>query len=315
MSEDENLFEKRLANLEVVVAGIKEKLASMDIGLLSNLKEKMDDIEDLIMVEQAGILELKKMIEETKGIGIEAPDAARVIEERLKKIENDIASILDKRKEMQVELNERLARLESRAPETGSLEVEKIYKRIDELERSISNMKGVIDELRKILEKEGDMKKISESVSNLSKEINEIRNEVFQKTTEISGLAKKIEESNQRLSSSVSSEINAFKERMKALEAKYDNLSKQMKGVRPEDFTKTMKKIESVSASIEERYRKELEELKSRISKTIKESKTPSMMDTQINELLEKIVSLESRLKVMEKNLDEVVKARPVVLE
>jgi len=318
LPEDENIFEKRLNDLEVAVAEIMEKVEGLDIVSLSNFQEKMEEIEDLIMVEQAGILELKKMIYEPKVMGTEATEVATNVEERLKKVEHDVASILEKKEEIRT---------------TGGIEVEEIYKRIDELKRDINNMKGVTEELKRILEEKmragaevgtrqgagfisPRVAKIEEKVKLLEKDLREGMLQKFSdvakekevattsmRLNDIEKMIKMVEESNRKLSSSLSSDINTFKKKVEALEAEYTNLSKQMEG-RPEDFAKT-----------EEKYRKELEDLKLKISRNIKESEASNTMDTQINELLEKIASLEGKLKTMEKTLSEVSKDRPFILE
>lgn len=435
MPEDENLtfLERRISDLELGFA---------------EMRDKIDEIEDLVMVEQAGIVEIKNMIEEVKATSPEAVSVIPRFENRLKKIENEIAlalkgrpgvpsegvlpvaeieriykkineleniiahakpekgldysflSSIDALKKNVEELSFKTAEADSKLEviehkiedlknnlkvltERGAIrgtainekEIEELSVRIDNIENLIKsvtaevqgverrvedkievlerapervisadfeanerrmeelnmkiesiekNIEGITAELRarKVEEpvlgkelSEKEMKKIFDSISILSKDIEENRSEIFQKTTEISALAKKIEENNRALSSAVYSEIKAFKEKMETLEAGYYNLSKQMKSMRPEDFERAMEKIGAMAVSIEDRYRKELDELKATISRVINELKTPAVMDKEINELLEKIVFLESRLKVVEKNIDEAIGSRPVVLE
>lgn len=382
MPEDENLtlLDKRISDLEIS---------------FSEVKDKIEEIEDLVMVEQAGIVEIKNMIEEVKATSPEVASVMPAFEERLKKLENEIASVSKGRPEMPGEgvlpvaeidriykrINELEDRISQAKPEKGvdysflssidalkkdieklsferaeaDSKLEVVERKIEDLKNSLRvlteggpvseavinekeieelNMKigsiektidGITSELRAREREKGptlgkelgedEMKKIYESVSILSKEVDENRREIFQKATEVSALAKKIEESNRALSSSVYLEIKAFKERMETLEAQYHNLSKQMKDMRPEDFERAMEKIGAMAVSIEDRYRKELEGLKATISRVVNELKTSAVMDKEISELLEKVVFLESRLKVVEKNIDEVRGSKPVVLE
>jgi len=382
LPEDENLtlLDKRISDLEIS---------------FSEVKDKIEEIEDLVMVEQAGIVEIKNMIEEVKATSPEVASVMPAFEERLKKLENEIASVSKGRPEMPGEgvlpvaeidriykrINELEDRISQAKPEKGvdysflssidalkkdieklsferaeaDSKLEVVERKIEDLKNSLRvlteggpvseavinekeieelNMKigsiektidGITSELRAREREKGptlgkelgedEMKKIYESVSILSKEVDENRREIFQKATEVSALAKKIEESNRALSSSVYLEIKAFKERMETLEAQYHNLSKQMKDMRPEDFERAMEKIGAMAVSIEDRYRKELEGLKATISRVVNELKTSAVMDKEISELLEKVVFLESRLKVVEKNIDEVRGSKPVVLE
>lgn len=97
---------------------------------LEELKQRFEDIEDLIMVEQAGIMELKKMMEAKKEAVV--PSVTPELEERLKKIESAAAI--------------------STKPETEKLEIKikELENRIEILER---NVKGKLEDFEEIVRK------------------------------------------------------------------------------------------------------------------------------------------------------------------
>ncbi|MHA1743339.1 MAG: hypothetical protein ACTSV6_03695, partial [Candidatus Heimdallarchaeota archaeon] len=46
-------IEKRFVDLEVALGELNEKIKKVDVKAISEMKQRMEDIEDLIMVEQA----------------------------------------------------------------------------------------------------------------------------------------------------------------------------------------------------------------------------------------------------------------------
>ncbi len=56
-------MEKRFVELEMAISELGEKVNAGRIDSVKDLNQRVSDIEDLIMVEQAGILELKSMLE------------------------------------------------------------------------------------------------------------------------------------------------------------------------------------------------------------------------------------------------------------
>ena len=85
--------------------------------------------------------------------------------------------------------------------------------------------------------------------------------------------------------------------------------------MKPDDFERAMEKIGHLAVTIEDKYRKEFESLKSKINRVMIEMKASAIMDKQISELLEKIIFLESRMKVVETNVNKVKRNRAVILE
>ncbi|HKZ45376.1 MAG TPA: hypothetical protein VJ343_01600 [archaeon] len=334
MPEDNlSILEKRISDLEADLASIKEKF---------------EDIQDLVMVEQAGILEIKNMIEEVKATSPEASYVLPNFEERLKKIENDIFRHTTEIGEKsggtlpvaEVErIYGRIDELEERIAQPGGKDVDfefneskiaELSSRIESMENALNKIEqertaketGSLDirrevesEIGQMKQSEDETKRVMGSVSELSKEFDRGKAEMLQRANEVSIMTKKIEDSNRVLSSSVYSEIKALKGKIENLEAEYYELSKKMKYTKPEEFEKAMEKIGSMAISIEDDYRRKIDELKETLSKTISELRASVLVDEGNDELMGKIVSLEGRLKVIEKNMGRIVGSRPVILE
>jgi hypothetical protein len=384
LAEEEHLMilEKRISDLE---------------NKFSQMAEKTGEVEDLVMVEQAGILEIKNMIEDVKAES--SPEGQSIIplfEERLRRMEGQLTIL--SRGIMQPGAQspgQAFARSEASGPLPVS-EVNRIYSRISDLERRISNQRSAsgpaessymdyikkaieelagvegktwsemnkieamlgnlkeslkpsqeidgkyiedlelrVDELEKSvnnlindfkLEKEVTVRqepggtldveatRLSGSVSGIYRKVEEDREELGKLSAELSDLSKRVEEINSDLQSSLSSEIDQFKARLDAVEARQKGLS-QLKGVNPEDLENAIAKIGETSASTNENYRKDLADLKESISKVIERSNASSSMDTEMNELLKKISFLEDRLKTVHKVAGAKFGFRPVVLE
>ena len=328
-----SILEKRISDLEADLASIKEKF---------------EDIQDLVMVEQAGILEIKNMIEEVKATSPEASYVLPNFEERLKKIENDIFRHTTEIGEKsggtlpvaEVErIYGRIDELEERIAQPGGKDVDfefneskiaELSSRIESMENALNKIEqertaketGSLDirrevesEIGQMKQSEDETKRVMGSVSELSKEFDRGKAEMLQRANEVSIMTKKIEDSNRVLSSSVYSEIKALKGKIENLEAEYYELSKKMKYTKPEEFEKAMEKIGSMAISIEDDYRRKIDELKETLSKTISELRASVLVDEGNDELMGKIVSLEGRLKVIEKNMGRIVGSRPVILE
>lgn len=60
---DLSFLQKKISELEISVSEISESIEKIDLSKINGMEQKVSDIEDLIMVENAAVLELKKMLE------------------------------------------------------------------------------------------------------------------------------------------------------------------------------------------------------------------------------------------------------------
>jgi len=140
-------IEKRVIDLELAVTELKEGIQSIDVSMIPELKEKVEDLEDLIMVEQAGILELKKLLEESKP---EKPAIPEDLETRLKSVESSIPNLVEKT-ELESKLENMQKDISSLTGKPVSVETESLYSRFTQLENNLSALKSQTDSIIKDL--------------------------------------------------------------------------------------------------------------------------------------------------------------------
>ena len=267
MPKDEtSSIEKRINDLEQIIV---------------EMKERFEDMEDMIIIEQAAMTELQKAVEETKGISLEAPEAISAdVEERLKKIESELASIVERKGGLEIQKVAGGPRIEKIEKKVKILEEDLRKSMVQKFsgmakERDLATFRIKIDEVEKLV---NSLEKRVEKLEGGRTEIKPMdisgkaKDGIAQKAAEVEKLAKTIEESNKMLSSKVLSEINALKEKIKVMDTSSGG-----------------------------KYKEDVEDLKSRLAKIIKDSKVGSTMNKQVNELLEKIDFLEKRLGSIEK--------------
>ncbi len=92
LKKDVLQIQKKVADLELTATELKEALSKFDTAVLDELKQRVEDIEDLTMVENAAVIELKKMLEGTKP---EQPQetTSPQLEERLNSLEQKVSGI------------------------------------------------------------------------------------------------------------------------------------------------------------------------------------------------------------------------------
>ncbi|MEM5806003.1 MAG: hypothetical protein QXM85_02285, partial [Candidatus Aenigmatarchaeota archaeon] len=92
LKKDVLQLQKKVADLELTMTELKEALSKFDTAVIDDLKQRVEDIEDLTMVENAAVIELKKMLESTKS---EQPQEtiSPQLEERLKTLEEKVSNI------------------------------------------------------------------------------------------------------------------------------------------------------------------------------------------------------------------------------
>jgi chromosome segregation ATPase len=382
-------IEKRFVDLEVAIGELNEKLKDVDTKAVSELKQRIEDIEDLIMVEQAGVIELKKMLEEVQkraetqkaapqAVSISSEEVKKItsevvseIEARLEKIEKNIESIITETSNIRTEVNNEIRKMKERigsAPLYADMQF--ITNRVKDLKNTVDsllNMKVEIDS--KILNLERSLVEMSEKEGispNILKEIDNM-------TLKIGSLEKTIQEVSEKIKFLDQSEIEKSMKIVKDLESSYSNIYLRFNQL----YGEVQKKIEDMSKielkfkesmkdsqermvklenslkefrSLVETSRKELDERISKVEltelptqvlelnkkikdiesrmdvvetftkdfdKKISKIELPTeIMDKQINELLGKIVLLETRLVTLEKMFQQqLAKVEPIILE
>ena len=195
-------IEKRLVDLELVVTELKESIEnikSIDVSMVPDLNQKVEDVEDLVMVEQAGIIELKKMLEEEKGAQTPAPMTLE-LEEKLKTFEEKITSlqtpatpsvpidVTGLQEQIQKTINEITNIKEEMdmlkgGTTTGKSGVD-VQFLSSKIEERINKLEGRMTSLQKAAP--GDVRDLQEQIQTIVKEIIDLRSEMIEEISKLS---------------------------------------------------------------------------------------------------------------------------------
>jgi len=219
LSEEEEKFkfalsqiDKRLMNLEIAIGEIQEKLKKRED---EDLREKIEEIEDLVMLDVLGQIELKKFIEETRkkledvgkiGVDVEriaeevkkrigVGDDIKRLEERVRVLENEVLKkIADEVADLRNEMNKEIRDLRDRIMGIGETKseidlkflssrlktlkenVDYLMNRKTELEMKIEEMRKAISRLSGISEGE-KIDLLLRKIEELEKRIERIKGE------------------------------------------------------------------------------------------------------------------------------------------
>ncbi len=198
--------EKRFVDLETTISEVIEKVKDVDLAPIPELKERVDDIEDLIMVEQAGILELKKMLEEMQGkTGAPAVD--------LSGFENKIA-----------ELEKKLS-----IPVTG-VDLQPVFEQVNALKLQIEEKMKGLESIRTELKPAMDVEFVSSKYETVQKGLNDLLNKKIEMDLKVEGLKKNIEMVEHKIgemaSEKIAEEIENNKRDVILVNAKIDTIEK-----------------------------------------------------------------------------------------
>jgi chromosome segregation ATPase len=222
-------MDKRFVDLETAITELREKAKEPPVQPISPLQQKIDDLEDLIMVEQAGVVELKKMMEEAKLKFGQASDLTSVVSklnERLAFIEKEALSLKQKIVP-KTELEDRIRKMQTdissvsvRSPPT-SLEMESLHKNFEDLNnqltsfssRTENNLKGLFDKIKEMESKQSiqrpgiDFDLLSSKIESLRISLDSIIKKKIEMDLKMAEFEKKFEIIESRIRESISESI------------------------------------------------------------------------------------------------------------
>jgi chromosome segregation ATPase len=385
-------MEKRFVDLEVALCELNEKLKVLDAAAVSELKQRVDDVEDLIMVEQAGILELKKMLEEAQEKAKEpqaAPSAVTISPEELEKI---ASTVTVKWEERLIGLEKKLAAIE--IPQNVTFpEADELRKQIQSLTNQLKNLEFTMNselgyvkekmitedlvqtivaeisdlrteygrEVREIKEKVGSaplyadiqflsnrVKDLKQAVDNLlnmkveidskilnlerslvemegaklpsglDREIDNTKRELIANGKKILALERTVQEASKKFESLNVGEIGKKLEMIREVETLYSRIN--------EIYSDLQRKVDSISKltpinveskirGLEEKIDEVQYSMKDLDNKVAKQEIPTHVFDSQVSELMEKMIFLETRLRALERMMQQPTKAEPIILE
>lgn len=177
-------IDKRLVDAELTLNEISSKLKSFDATVFSEIKQRQDDLEDLVLVDNAGVIELKKMLEGTSQQ--QAPDELKA---KVEQLGSEIETLKQSKPEaiaapsedLKKYVDDKLSAINVQQPVTGNEDVKNelmlTKSRISALEKSITEpkeqlTKPVLDELQSIHEELLTVKSKVASTEKFAQEIN-----------------------------------------------------------------------------------------------------------------------------------------------
>jgi hypothetical protein len=358
-------IDKRFVDLELAIGELSEKLKDVDVKDVSEVKQRTDDIEDLIMVEQAGVLELKKMLEEIqkRAEAPQAPASVAVPKEeiekmtsmimgelhnKLEKTEKNVQSVINEISNLRTETGNEIIRIKERIGSSPIYaDMQFITNRVKDLKNTVDsllNMKVEVDS--RILNLERSLVEISEKKGvspNILKELENIKFKIddLEKTTqETSTIIKFLDERKIEEKMKIISDIENTYSRLNQL---YIGAQKNVQELAKVDlkikdgmkiYEERLEKLENtltefktlVQQQISSELNKKIIGIENRMGvvetftkdfdKKISKTEIPvEMIDKQINELLSKIIFLETRLSALERMLQQPAKVEPIILE
>jgi hypothetical protein len=262
-------LEKKILDLESIVSELSERMKGIDV---SEVKERIEEIEDLVMVSNLAIIDLKKKVEEWKGVDektlkklVESTQQATVEElkkemkktrENLEAIRKEAGLLQKSMEEMKklptTELKEKIAILENN--------FKNVVKEFEELKHTHSDLSFTLQKIKRDVASLGekDIKKILTEITAIrnefSKEVREIREQVENISEKTSGVDLAILSSKfNTLKENVDYLLNRKVETDMKLRTLEETLTKVVSGgeVMPQNILKSMEKISEKLKTLE----------------------------------------------------------------
>ena len=264
-------IEKRFVDLEMNISEFKAKLKDVNIDAVTCLQKKVEDLEDLSMIENAGVVELKKMLEDIKARFGELPAAVSVIpqlDERLKRLEVSTSEVSLKTETTEIEqkverLRNDVAQLIAK-PVPPEVSVEGLRSGVQNLKQDLENLKMAFEQTVKTFdariretisrppEKAGaDFEFFNSKLESIKTGINLLSDKKVETDLKISGVEEKINILDERIKEAVSQkfidEIRLNKRDIMTASLRVESIEKVVKELTNElnEMNKTVKKFEN----------------------------------------------------------------------
>lgn len=287
-------IEKRVIDLETTINELNEKIDKPSVSGADQLNQKVEDLEDLVMVEQAGINELKKILE---GIVPKTEETS------------DLVS----KPELQSELEDIKKQMASISTKLTSDEMEPLNKKIETIESELEMLKSYA---------ENSTKKLHEKITELVSESKPTVNYDFLKS-KIESLESGIDNMTKK-KMDLDLKLNELDKRFDSLETK---MKYSLSGKFVDELKIVKKTIEETREEVDRRIGELArgvvapQDLKSRVDilnakmNEIQRMPVSSLSPDQVNEIFDKLVFLESKLAAVERITVQRSKNVPLILE
>ncbi|MEM5772885.1 MAG: hypothetical protein QXL86_01510 [Candidatus Aenigmatarchaeota archaeon] len=298
--------DKRLVNLEIAIGEINEKLKSLqtiDIQTIHEIKERLDELEDLIMVENLGGVELKKLLETLESRTTETSQRTIALSKEIKNFEAILPQI-----EQIKNLEEEIKKLASKIGLFESSIIKKIEEEIVEIKDKNAQL-ALKEDLKKV---EKEIERINEKIAGIllpTEQILELGDKILaleEKMRLLEGLKEDF--------APIKTEIIKLREKTKFLES---SIPGEKVGRIEEEFLELKEKVSQAMFRIEElSSRPEIPEIvEKRVSKleekvsTLSTETMKSLKEVIKPEFEEKINFMSNEVKKLEEEI-EIVKSK-----
>ena len=178
-------MDKRFVNLEMTISELSESVKAGNVESLRSLNQRVEDIEDLILVERAGLVELKGLMESVDDKFETTGKLSERFEKRFdKKLDQELDRIEEKI-EQRVEDAEALVKLAVEKTKRPAGLAEKTKERIALIEKDVAGLKRApaveatspleLGELR------SGMQDLEAKMSSITKSVNDLKYTVDEK--------------------------------------------------------------------------------------------------------------------------------------
>jgi len=318
--EEENIklklldLEKKFVELEMNVSKISESLKALEAKKVNEIIERFEEIEDLVIVENAAVSELKELLErsDVEKVNEEFQKFKKEIEEKVNSINSSLLAAIDeflKKKEVIDNLGKIVKSHDELIEKIGKdlEEIKKIKTKIDE-ELSKGIPESLLEDFVKM---KNEISLLKLNVSSLFQQLEEAYRdvkllkpdsikEVLSKSMEIKeGIENRFKEINELVTS-----ISSYKEEIKKislLDAKINELSKLLNS--------SVAEIESLKSSLtlfsSKQDLEKLNELINSMKSEIKELKNSSVNLEDYNQLKASYTSLSEEASKTKESLNK----------
>jgi len=272
-------MEKRFVDLEVTISELNERLKTGNVEPIQALGQRIEDIEDLILVEQAGLMELKKAMESAENKFQTTIGFDEKLEGRLEgKFDEKLGRTLGEVEKKITGVEKKISDAERKLTDTE--------KKIADNEEKIADAEEIAKDAAKKAEEPSELKEeTNERISLIEREIAELKTRPPTEEVsplEIGELRNRLQTLDKRLSSFESS-VGALKA---SIEVKIkDSVEEALKGETGKgvDFEFIKARMDSLKEGVD----------------TLSDKRAEA--DSKLGEMEEKVSLLDSRLREMPK--------------
>lgn len=299
-------LERRLADLEFSLKKLKEEFESTGV---SDFKQRFEDVEDLVAVENALMLELKKMMEEVKAESANVTDVRKKVEEmetalklpsgvseemkslkdRLVEVEKKLAAVPEK-EEVNAFLNSFKSELENKI----AAKKEPSYEKVDTLAKSVQLFEKRLKELDvvKTVESQKRLESLAQEVTNKVEEVNRLLAKVESQQIGMEKGTARISLTEEELKRTKKSMLDLLK-RIEGFEDKVFELSKKYEESRIYLTEKIKSEVEAISTELNE----SMLQTKNELMELVEAKLSASRFAKALEEVQNKISALEEENK------------------